>query len=102
MAIQRKKNETNNTETIPTLQHAQTQRSDTISITNGLATALYSHLKNGGTRIEADMLAEHIVTQSQAQQAEAQRSAELEAVKAQAIEQYKASLLPEVASHKAN
>lgn len=67
------------------------QPADTVLITAGLATALYSHLKNGGTRIEADMLAEHIVTQSQAQQAQAQRAAEMNAAKAQAVAEYKAS-----------
>lgn len=78
----------NNATSIPL---PQPQPADTVLITAGLATALYSHLKNGGTRIEADMLAEHLATQSQARQAEARAQAEMESVKAQAIAEYKAS-----------
>lgn len=49
----------------------------TVTITASLGNAILSHLKTGGTRLEADMLAEHLVNQSNAPAAEAARQKEL-------------------------
>lgn len=52
---------------------------DQVSITLGLANALVAHLRSGGTRLEADMLAERLIEQANAPATEAQRMAEIEA-----------------------
>lgn len=49
----------------------------TVTITMSLANAILTHLKNGGNRLEADMLAEHLVNQSNAPAVEAARQKEI-------------------------
>lgn len=48
--------------------------SNTTVITNGLATAILKYLVNGGTRQEADLLAETLVSQSKAPELQTQQT----------------------------
>lgn len=58
---------------------------DTLVITAALATAVLTFLRNGGTHLEANLLADALVEQANAPQREAARKAELEAAIAEAL-----------------
>lgn len=49
----------------------------TVMITMSLANAILTHLKNGGNRLEADMLGEHLFNQCSAPAVEAARQKEI-------------------------
>lgn len=56
----------------------------TVTITLTLGNAILTHLKNGGNRLEADMLAEHLINQCNAPAIEAARQKEIQDAVAQA------------------
>jgi hypothetical protein len=64
---------------------------DNIQITAGLATAILTFLRNGGSHLEGGLLADMLVDQANAPQREAARQAEIEAAVAEAVKGEKPS-----------